>query len=539
MDRKLHQAAQLHLQSETGAVRKDPSGRLRICLCYPNTYYLGMSNLGYQGVYWLLNQQPWAACDRAFLPERSQLARYQATRTPVIGLETGLPLRDFHVLGFSLNFELDYAHLPLMLSLSGVPPLASARADPDPLVILGGPAPSYNPEPLAAFADAVVVGEAEEVIAPLTQILCAWALEGRLSRAALLAELSRLRGCYVPSRYAVSYHGDGTVQAVTPQPPAPAHVPRLWPRHLDAWPTCSRLLTPHTEFGRMFLLELSRGCGRGCRFCVASYCYRPPRRRSLGLLLDLAAQGLAQRDTIGLLAAAVSDYPQVEQLCAGIVAAGGKVSLASLRADTLTPGLMRSLQASGVRTLTLAPEAGTDRLRLGMGKDISDQHYLEAARLAYQHGVRTLKLYFMVGLPGETDEDVDAIADFVRRLQAQAPFPRLTVAAGALVPKPGTPFQREAMLAPQAVRARLAHLRAHLAGTRGVSFAFEGANWSFLQGALARGDRRLAPVIMAAAADPARAGTWSRAFAQGGLDPAWYALRPRPQDELLPWQHVG
>jgi len=537
MDRRLLQAARAPLASEIGALHVNPAGRLRTCLCYPNTYHLGMSNLGYQQVYWLLNQHPRVACDRAFLPEPRLLPRYRTTRTPIVGLETGRPLRDFPVLGFSLNFELDYPHLPLMLSLSGVPPLAADRSPADPLVILGGPAPSYNPEPLADFADLVLIGEAEEAIAPLADLLAAWALDGALSRAELLERLSAQPGCYVPTRYRVSYGEDGQ-PAVAPLPGAQPHVPRLWTRDLDAWPVCSRLLTPATEFGHLFLLELSRGCGHGCRFCVASYCYRPPRRRSLPLLLELARQGLAHRDTVGLLAAAVSDYPQLDQLCSGIISAGGKVTLASLRADCLTPGLMRCLEASGTHSLTLAPEAGTDRLRMVIHKGIGEEDYLRAARLAYQHGVRALKLYFIIGLPTETDEDVAAIPDFVRRLRAAAPL-ALTVSAGPLVPKPGTPFQREAMLPPAQVRARLARIRSALAREPYVDLAFESPTWSFLQGALARGDRRLAPVLLAASQDPGRSAAWLAAFRQHGLDPAWYALRPRPPHEPLPWQHLG
>jgi len=539
MDRKLIQSARRHRDRESGAVCRDPAGRLRLCLCYPNTYYLGMSNLGFQGVYWGFNQQPQVACDRAFLPAATALPRYRQTGTPIVGIETGRPLREFHAVGFSVNFELDYAHVPLMLQLSGIAPLAGQRAGTEPLVILGGPAPTYNPEPLAPFADLVVIGEAEEMLAPISALLAQWALEGTLSREALLDRLAQVPGCYVPSRYRVEYHPDGNVARVAPQSGAKQRVRRLWVRDLDEWPACTRIFTPDTEFGRMFLLELSRGCARGCRFCVASYCYRPVRRRSLPVLLDLAREGLQHRDTVGLLAAAVSDYPQVDELCEGILAMGGKVSFASLRADTLTPRMMRCLQASGVRTITLAPEAGTDALRRTLNKGISEQQYVEAVRLAYAHGVRTLKLYFIVGLPGETMAEVEAIPDLVLRLRAAAPFPHLTVGAGALVPKPGTPWEREAMLPPTEVKNRLARIRSGLAQVGGTSLAFEGANWSFLQGALARGDRRQAPVILQAAQDPGRYSAWLQAFRDAGLDPAWYALRGRPENEVLPWGHVG
>ncbi len=538
MDRKLIEAARRPLATETGAVCKDPAGRLRFCLCYPNSYYLGMSNLGFQGVYWLLNQQDRVACDRAFLPR--EIDRYRSTGTPVVGIETGRPLRDFHAVGFSLNFELDYAHVPLMLALSGLPPRAADRAENEPLVVLGGPAPTYNPEPLADFADVVLIGEAEEAVGPLSAELAAWALDATAGKGDLLERLAQLPGCYVPSLYRPQHHSDGTLAGLEPAAGAPARIGRLWTRDLDAWPTCSRILTPDTEFGRMFLLELSRGCGRGCRFCVASYCYRPVRRRSLGLLLDLARQGLAQRDTIGLLAAAVTDYPQIGELCEGILAMGGKASFASVRADSLTPEIIRCMQASGTRTVTLAPEAGNDRLRQAINKVVGEEQYLAAARLAWEHGIRTLKLYFIVGLPGETDEDVADIAAFVRRVREVAPVPEITVGAGALVPKPGTPFQRAAMLPPQETKRRLQLLRRQLHGERGVSFAFEGANWSFLQGALARGDRRLGEVIgRAAESNPGSYGTWPAAFRQAGLDPAWYAVRERAENEMLPWGHVG
>lgn len=492
------------LAGEQGTIFASPGSRLRLLLAYPNTYRVGMSNLGFQAVYYLLNQLPGVSCERAFLPEGPGR---------LISLETQTPAGDFDVIGFSLPYELDCLNVLKMLRAAGIP-LRAEQREAGPLVLAGGAWVSYNPLPLAEIADAFVIGEAETALAPLAQ-----ALAGRPKREDALRRLTEVPGVWVPS----------------PASRAPHPATRVYPPHLDDWPTCSRVLTRETEFGDLFLIELSRGCGRGCRFCVADYCYRPPRRRSLECLLDQARQGLRFRETIGLVAAAVSDYPAVEELVAEIRGMGGRISVSSLRADSLTPALVKALAESGVRTLTLAPEAGSDRLRQVLHKGIAEESYLEACRQAAALGIPQIKLYFMLGIPGEDEQDVAAIvalAERVRRLGVE----RLSLSVSCLVPKPGTPFERIAMETPSSLDRKQRLLRKLVAGKADISF--ESPRWSLIQGALARGDRRLGGVMIAALEGGESFRAWKEAFRAAGLTAEEFACRSRPPEEALPWREA-
>jgi radical SAM superfamily enzyme YgiQ (UPF0313 family) len=355
-------------------------------------------------------------------------------------------------------------------------------------------------------------------------------------RVEALQRLGDISGVYVPARYRASYR-DG-VQALAADG-APAQVSRAVVRDLDAWPTHSRVLTDETEFGRMFLMEISRGCGRGCSFCAADRIYRPVRLRSRGPLLDTAREGLKHRDTVGLVAAAVSDYPRIEDLCHSILAEGSRVAVASLRADSATPELIAALAASKVQTITLAPEAATERLRRAVHKSIGDAHYLTTARLAAEHDIRRLRLYFMVGLPTESDDDVRAIPGFVRTLQRETGMSRVTVSAGPFVPKPHTPLERAPMLPIAETRRRMGIIRRGLAAEPWAELVLESPNEAFIQAALSRGDRRIGEVVCRVAETRGGFGDWIAAFRDEGLDPEWFALRERMREEPLPWGHIG
>jgi len=482
------------LADEQETIRKDPGGKLRMALVYPNTYAVGMSNLGFQTMYRLFNAQPDVACERAFLPEGGG-----PTRT----LESDRPLLEMDIVAFSVSFELDYPNIPRILRQSGIEPFAERRHRP--FVLAGGPTMSYNPEPVAPFLDAAVVGEADHLAGPLVDAL----LSGDEDALAL-------PGVYLP------------VRGATP-------TARLMVGNLDSAPTYNQIFTPHTEFGEMALIEVSRGCPYGCLFCVASYIYRPARWRNLDALLPLIERGLRFRRRIGLIGASVTNHPQILELCEAILSRGGEPAPASMRADVLTDDLLHALARSNVRTITLAPEAGTESLRRKVGKKITDESLFAAAERTVRAGIPNLKLYFIVGLPEETREDVEAIPALALRLADTGL--RVSVSCSALVPKPGTPFARQPMAPEREVRAKLDLLRKALRGR--AQFTHESSRWAYWQAVLARGDRAQAAALARIADGPDTPAAWDAAFRESGLDPDHYALETIPPGAPVPWGHIG
>jgi len=532
MPNPLVERARRHLSREIGATIKGREDGLRVALVYPNTYYVGMSNLGIHAVYHLLNARPDVACERAFMPDPG--AELSDRALPLVTVETQSPLDRFDVIGFSLSFELDYINVVDALRRARLPLFARDRTHRHPFVIAGGPCAGFNPEPLADIVDAFVVGEAEPVLERMVA-----ALIDAEDREDAVRRLEALRGVYVPPAYQAEYSAEGHFARLTPGKGAPRAIRRHQVKDLDRWPTHSRVLTPDTEFGNMFLIEISRGCAHACKFCVASPCYRPFRHRSAKHVLDLAAKGLEHRRTIGLVAAAVSDHPELTRIVRGLREMKARISLSSIRADGASPTLVEALGASGARSITFAPEAGTERLRRRLRKGITDQQYLAASRLAAANGIKRLRLYFMVGLPGETDADVKAIPRLVHRLKRDADMMQVTASVSAFVPKPQTAFEREPMAPVREIEKKLQVLRAALRVEPGVNMAAESANWSFIQAALARGDRRLGAVLARACEGGGSLAAWRGAFAAEGLDPAAYASRSRADDEPLPWAHIG
>ncbi len=528
------------LAAEQGASVHAPGSRPGFALAFPNTYHVGMSNLGFHIIYRQINAGGLAACERAFLPDKKDLAEHLRTNTPLMTLETQRPLYEFPLIGFAVSFEMDYFNLIAMLDLGKIPLLAADRGDQDPIVIAGGPCATFNPEPLAPFIDAFVIGEGEQVVG---EILAAWqrGREEGHDREKLLLALAAIPGVYVPRFYADEYNPDGTLAALRPEVGVPAVIGRRWVRDLDAYPGETAVVTADTEFGDMYLIEIARGCGRHCRFCMAGYCFRRPRVRSLAGLQAAILQAQNCRDKIGLVGAAVSDYPDIDALVAFLRAHDLKFSVASLRADSLTPTLARALAASGHKTITLAPEAASDRLRRVINKGIDAADLERAIALAAAAGIPHVRLYIMVGLPSEDDGDIAAIADLARatrrHMAAHGSGGRLTLSINPFIPKPFTPFQWLPMAPRDTVEARLAALRAALKGDKNLEILVEPPKEAYLQGILSRGDRRLGPVLL----DAHRRGGpkhFVRALAAAGLDPAFYLYRQRPPGETLPWQHL-
>jgi radical SAM family uncharacterized protein len=527
------------LDAEQGTVHKDWGGKIAVALVYPNAYAVGMSNLGFQTIYRHLNALPDVVCERVFLPDAADIAELARTRSVPFSLESQRPLTDFHMIGFSVTYEGDYINVLRILELAGIPLRAAERRPHDPLVLMGGVCAFSNPEPIAPFMDFVVVGEGEELVGELIQAY----REQYRDRASFLDLLVGLEGVYVPERYEVSYAEDGTLAGVSARAGAPAVVTKRRLKDVNAFRTIAAVKTPNAEYGHMALLEVGKGCGRGCRFCLEGQVYRPVRHRSVAALgetiRELAAQG---EKRIGLVGACVSDYPWIGELLKVVEANGMELSISSLRADSLTEDLAAALARGGHRTLTIAPEAGTERLRRAIRKAITDEQILAACGLVRKNGIPNLKTYFMIGQPTETDEDVEAIPELAGRmlerlrvLDAQGhPFGRLTLSVSSFVPKPWTPFQWAPFAGADALSKKLETIKRGVRGFSNVRVLHENPREAALQALLARGDRRVGDFLEQAAR---AGGEWRRALREWDGDLDFHTTRPRALDERLPWDH--
>jgi radical SAM superfamily enzyme YgiQ (UPF0313 family) len=533
------------LAQEQGGVRKDWGGRVSFALVYPNTYAVGMSNLGFQTIYHHLNALPDVVCERVFLPDPEDLPEYRRTGTSPFSLESKRPLRDFDFVGFSLTYEGDYINALRLLRMAGIPLRPDDRRPADPVVLMGGVCAFANPEPVAPFMDFVVVGEGEEVVGDIVAAYRDASGSARLDgrrREALWERLAPVPGIYLPHRYTVTYRPDGTVAEVWPRGGVPAVVKKRRLQRVDDFRTVSLLRTPNAEYGHLALLEVGKGCGRGCRFCLEGQVYRPVRHRSLEALRESIRAIKSESARIGLVGACVSDYPWIGGLMRILEEEGMEVSISSIRADSLTEELVASLRRGGHRTLTVAPEAGTERLRRVIRKDIPDVQLYAACELVRTHGIPNLKCYFMIGQPTETDADVEAIPDLATRLLARLrrpgpdgePFGRLTISVSSFVPKPWTPFQWAAFDHVGRLEGKLRTIKAGLRRFPNVRVLHENPREAFLQALLARGDRRVADFLERAAE---LEGDWRTALREWDGDPSFYTYRPRGLDETMPWDH--
>jgi len=526
--------------AERGALRKDPGGKLRVALVYPNTYAVGMANLGLHAVYRLMNADAGTACERVFLPE--------APGEAPASVESGSPLGGFDVIAFSLSFEDDYRHVLALLDGAGLPLRAAARSERHPLVIAGGIAVQINPEPVAPFFDAFLVGEGEELVPPLLAFLREDAASRR-PRAALLAALARVRGAYVPALYDVAYADTrapegGWVTRFAPRDGAPERVERRYVADLRRVPTSRAIESPAAQFGDLFLTEVARGCLWGCRFCAAGFVQRPYREVDLDVLREEARKGVALGLRIGLVGPDTSDHTGLDPLTCSIGEMGGTFSPSSLRVDAITPALAGRMAAGGERSITLAPEAGTPRMREVINKDFSDDRIVQAAADAIAQGMSHVKLYFMCGLPTETEDDVLGMARIALRIREEVMLPhakvrgrmgRITLSVNPFVPKPWTPFQ----WLPMHDKACLEGKRRLLERTlrpKGITVDFFSPREAWLQTLLSRGDRRCADLLELAHRETG--GDLRRALPRWPHDPEFFVLREARLDERLPWDFI-
>ncbi len=520
----LRERARARLAREHGGVRIDRAAPVRFALAFPNVYSLGMASLGYQLVYEMLNTNPDSSCERVFLPDPDDLAEHERSRTELFTLETLSPLCEFDAIGFSVSYELDYVNVLRMLHLANIPLRRRDRDETRPLIIAGGPCATFNPEPLAEFVDAFAIGDSEELIPGIVQAV--QSTFGR-PREETLAALAQLPGIYVPHFYSPQYADSGRLLRVTNVTPAPPRVLRSITANLASYPAGSTIRTSEGEFGEILLLEVMRGCGRHCRFCAAGYVTRPPWPREIGDVPD--------RGRIGLVGAAIFDHPEAEGLCRAIVDAGAEFNVSSVRLETVTPTVASLMARGGQKTLTIAPEAGTQRLRTLINKPSTEDDMRSSMSAAHQAGLERVKMYFMIGLPTETDDDVAAIADLVHRLAKDYPAISLQVSVSCFVPKPWTPFQWVPMERESVLRRRFVALKRAILSIGGVKFTGESPRLAMVQGYLARGDRRLADVLETAMLN---GGDYPAALRETGVDASDYLYRAREQRETLPWDHV-
>ena len=549
---------------EYGAIIKDKAAvKARFAFAFPDTYEIGMSNLGMRILYGVLNEQPDIWCERVFCPWVDMQERMREHSIPLWAHESGDPVREFDILGFTLGYEMCYTNVLSMLKMSDIPLLAADRTEDMPIVI-GGGACAYNPEPVADFFDCFSIGEGEDNLVEFTRLYIKMKEEGRYTRAAFLHEAARtVKGIYVPSLYEVTYNEDGTIAAITPKlDDIPAKVEKCIMADMDKAYFPEKPVMPYIEAVHdRIMLEVYRGCIRGCRFCQAGMIYRPVREKTPEVL-NRQARCLYDNtgyEEISLMSLSISDYTKLEPLTRSLLEWTDKnmvsLSLPSLRVDSFSRELMERIASVRTSSLTFAPEAGTQRLRDVINKNVTEEDLLRAANLAFEGGKTNVKLYFMNGLPTETNEDLAGIADMAKNVvhaYYQSPHrqkgrsPQVTISVACFVPKPFTPFQWEAQDTMEMLYEKQQYLREQITD-RKVRYTHHDAKVSRIEAVLARGNRKLGAALALAAAEDFRFDAWDEffdydkwisVFERAGIDPAFFANRKIGLDEILPWDII-
>jgi radical SAM superfamily enzyme YgiQ (UPF0313 family) len=508
------------LKKEKGTVYKNPGGKTSVCLVYPNNYHVGMSSLGFQGVYGLLNERDDVLCERAFLPDPEDIEEYERTRTEIFSFESMRPLGKFDIVAFSVSFENDYPNILKMLSLSNIPLDSSERGPGHPILIMGGVCAMSNPEPLADFFDVVFVGEAEGM---LDEFMDAYVHSA--SKDDLLKTSLKIEGIYVPRFYGLRYGKDGLISDRYALEGAPEVIRRRCVKDISGGGLRHWITTPETEFSEMRLVEAMRGCPWNCRFCLVGHLLNPPRKKGLKAIKE----EIEGAERVGLIGPSLSDYPYRKEV---LGMEGVDFSITSLRAGRGSAELVGLLR--GRKSISIAPEAGTDRLRNHVNKKIKEDDILETAAMVFEHGIKRLRLYFMVGLPSESDEDIEGLVNLVRAVRNTSKKGGITITLSTFIPKPFTPFERYPMTDIKTVKERLKRIKKSLKSERRVKVFHDVPKYAYMQGMFSVGDRRVGAALKAMLQEH----DWRRASTSAGLDPDFYTMRVKMPLELLPWDFI-
>jgi radical SAM family uncharacterized protein len=532
------------LAKERGTVKKDWGGKLSVALVYPNYYRIGMSNLGFQVVYGILNENPSMVAERVFLPEQEELLLYRRTNQPILSFESQKPLLHFDFVAFSLSFENDYPNIFTILDLSKIPFMAKDRGEKYPLMVAGGVTTFMNPEPLASFIDCFLIGEGEAIVEKFFQAYIAFQLSTEKKEEILQVLAREVDGVYCPSLYHVTYKKDGSIGSFKPLVPSiPSKIKAVKQVPFKGPLSKSKILTPSTEFSDTLLVELNRGCGIGCRFCAAGYIYRPPRITKDETIFTSFESILHENTRIGLISPSATDVPCIEALTSTILEKRGDFSLSSFRAGSLTKGLLENIGESSQKTLTFAPETGSDRLRRVINKKLTTEAILEAVVRIARTGFFHIKLYFIIGLPTETKEDVKDIIGLVKSIRhhliresrGRKRIGRITLSINCFIPKPFTPFQWVPMDALESLKEKQKIVQGGLLGEGGIKVGFDVPKWAYIQTLLSMGDRRVGQMLLEAYKHK---GDWKGTFRSSDVNPDFFVYRLKDLDEQLPWDFI-
>jgi radical SAM superfamily enzyme YgiQ (UPF0313 family) len=532
INRRLIVKAEGLISKEKGTIFKDHGGKISICLVYPNTYHVGMSNLGFQGIYSMLNARTDIVCERAFLPDEEDTEEYIRTATPVFSLESKTPLEKFQIVAFSISFENDYPNIYKILQLSNIPLFSSDRNKYHPLLIAGGACMCFNPEPVAPIFDLIFIGEAEESLIEFLDVFNHYDIseaQGNDLKSGIKKSSMNIRGVYVPAFYEIQYNTNGTIFGRGSLYNAPVAIESRYIKNLNHSKISHAILTPETEFADKNLLEIMRGCVWNCRFCMVGHVFNPPRMKNKEIIKTDIQRVRKSSKSIGLIGPSLSDYPGIEDILSmGDV----DFSITSLRAGAKSNTVIEFMR--GHKSISIAPEAGSERLRYVINKKISEAEILETSSIILDSGVETLKLYFMIGLPTETSEDIMAIIELAKKIRALTQKGNILLSISIFVPKPFTPFQWHRMDTADSLKKKLRYIKKTLHSYHGMKVFYDLPKYALMQGLFSMGDRRMVRVLKFIAETE----NWQKAAVAAGVNPDYYLFRKKNLDEILPWDFI-